>query len=361
MSVVFSEGLDRFPSGKIPNGRGILGKAVDIVCVHTPANNTTGVNVGPQTLGRQWIFSAAQSQPEQGQTSNCYLRLSPRPAPIDDSSRAAPGLPAWPASVKKVTVSWKAYWGNGDKVLTGNACYLASVGNAPLYVVPGTVGNYLTEKGYFPCEMVIDLVTKKVEFYVNNVLQMTAQSTAGDEPRINLTGMRVKLGNGQLVGGYTYVTDICVVYDDGVAPNGRVGDVTVRDLPMEKVLPAHPDVEIIGGIDISAVPSVFAADVGTKLVGNGTKEVYRPKAASPNLGSGLVLSVVTDIRREASTAPIPADVQTKIIGTNGNTAITERPTTSNLNLQSVIRTPPGGMTPAKVLSDIKVEIAAITR
>lgn len=361
MSVVFSEGLDRFPSGKIPNGRGILGKAVDIVCVQNAANNTTGVNVGPQALNRQWIFSAAQNQPEQGQQSNCYLRLSPKPAPTDESSRATPGLPAWPSSVKKVIVSWKCYWGNGFNVLTGNACYICSFGNIPLYVVPGSVGNYLTEKGYFPCEMVIDLVTKKVELYVNNVLQMTGQSTAGDEIRINLTGMRVKLPNSTLIGGYTYVTDICVVYDDGVAPNGRIGDVSVRDLPMEKVLPTHPDVVIVGGIDISAVPSVFAADVGTKLVGNGTKEVYRPKAASPNLGTGLVLSVVTDIRREASTAPIPADVQTKIIGTNGNTAITERPTTSNLNLQSVIRTPPGGMTPAKVLSDIKVEIAAITR
>lgn len=360
MSVAFAEGFDRFPSGKIPNARGILGKAVDIVCVSN-AVNTTGINVGPQLLNRQWIFGAAQSSVQQATSSDAYLRLSPSNAAIDETRRGAPGLLPWPASVKKITVSWKAYWGNGFNIYTGNACYLASVGNAQIYAQPGLALGPATEKGYFPCELVYDRVTKIASFYVNNVLTLNSVNTSNEEIRLNLTGMLIKMANNSLVGGYTYLTDICVVYDDGVAPTGRVGDVTVRDLAMEKVLPAHPDVEIVGGIDISAVPSVLAAVVGTKLVGDGTKEVYRPKTAQPNLGAGLVLSLVTDIRREAISAPIPADVQTRIIGTNGNTAIIERPTTSAVNLQSVIRTPVGGITPAKVLADVKVEIAAVAR
>lgn len=360
MSVVFSEGFDRVPSAKLSNGRGILGKAVDLVCVHNGVN-TTGINVGPHSLGRQWIWGAAQNSSQQATTSDAFLRVSPSSLPIDETRRNTPGLQEWPASVKKITISWKAYWGNGYNIYTGNASYLASVGNAQIYVNAGSALGPVTEKGYFPCELQYDRVTKLATFYVNNVLQLTSQNTGNEEIRLNLTGMLIKMSNNSLVGGYTYLTDICVVYDDGVAPTGRVGEVTVRDLPMEKVLPAHPDVEIIGGIDIAAVASVHASVVGTKLVGNGTKEVYRPKASQPNLGTGLVLSLVSDIRREAQSAAIPADVQTKIIGTNSNTALTERPTTNNLNLQSTIRTPVGGMTPAKVLSDLKVEIAAISR
>jgi hypothetical protein len=339
MSIVFAEGLDRQADGRtISNNAGLTGKAVDIVCVNL--SNQPPVKVVAFN-NRNWLTGISTTASNQvSSVSNSYLDLKRLITAIDDTRRSAPGLPESPLA--KISVSWKLGWAS-QNIDSTNGQYPASIGTVNMTWVAPASGPVRT-RGYVNCMMVYDRATGGTEFFVDGVLTNSQYTGRFESMRINLLGMRLT----GLTAATSYVTDIVVVYDDGIHPAKVPIEVVVRDLALDKVTPAHPDAVIVGGIDVTTA-EVLSGVVGTTLVGDGCNEAYKPKAAQAKLGTGVIIGVAVDGRRNPGT-PIPADVETKITTPGGATTLLERPTTNAISLQQTIRSLPKPAT-VKVITD----------
>jgi len=355
MSLVFAENFERIPLNfELVDGKGIVGKALSPLVVDTTGYPDTSVI--KSWLGRNWLYSFPTNQVVASQ-SQTYLYINNKDDDITEANRGTPRLPS-AVNANKIIVTWKASWGNND-IRTGNSCYLANFAGTEIYPnVPGSNGT-APAKGYWFCEMIFDRITKRLQFFVDGMpRQDTIITTNREDLKISLHGMR-RMVSGNIVNAPTYITDVIVIYDDGIEPCRRLGDVTVTELTMALATPVHADVELVGGQSI-LTGAMSGTTVAAKLVGDGTNLILKPTDTQSKLGNGAIAAVVVDTVRRDWT-PIPGDVDVKVQTTNGSTSIKESPSGMNSNLRAVIRVPAKPMTVAKVKTDLSVQVTTRAR
>lgn len=358
MSIVFAEGFDRFPSAALALYQGVSGKVVDIR-TGTSGGTPRTVSVSAVSGNRNGAYATTRpANNEVSQNSTCYLDIFPSNAPLDDPQRNGGScVPTW-GNAAKMVVSWKLFM-YGNLNVQNNSSYLASIGGVTFSCSMDQYNGIA--KGYVTVEMVYDRRALKGYLYIEGVLRHTITLTANNlTPRISLTGLRGNNGAGNIsVCLQSIVTDITVVFDDGIAPTGRMGEVAVRDVPLARVTPGHADVELVAGVDVTTT-LMHSSVIGTKLIGTAGVEVYRPKAAPPRLGTGTLLAIVQDETRQAG-SPVAGDLVRKIITPNGTTSITERPVTNKISLQSLIRNFNKPTSVKVLVDDVRVELSTAAR
>lgn len=364
MSLAFAEGLDRFAVGQyLPNGLGIGNKVIDATIINTASADVNKMYIAT-FLGRNWLTSYNDYRTTGNSLARVDLTLVGGLG-TKDTDRTTPHLPTRGSNVTRVIYSWKASWGS-QAVGSGNACYLGNfAGQQELYPTSIPTGQPGPAKGYWFCEVIFDVATKRMQFFVDGVLKFNVIITNGrDDLRLNLNGM-VRLVNGSVTtNGNLYVTDIIVVYDDGIEPCRRLGDVDVRDVLMAIADPKHPDAVFASGVDsttriIRTIPHT-ASPEAVKLVGAGTNVSYKPADTQSRLGSGVISSLVVDTTRAAG-SPIAGDLEVKVQTTNGSTIVKESPEAMNTNYQSVIRVPSKPMSVERIKTDLKVDVTTRAR
>lgn len=360
MSIVYAEGFNRARLGAIGIGNGIMGKACDIRVVTNASFPVSIVTRG----SRRWITTPNPTfVQEQPQVSPSYLSVQPWSPVVNEAARATPGMPPYNqggVGVGRVIVTWKVD-ATGQALLTGNSNYFCSIGSTVFSnSLPTTAAAALPYigKGYFPLELEYNRNTRKGKLWCNGLLVNERDITGSDEIRLNLVGIRTIPG-GVLKGGQTWITDVVVVYDDGISPSRRIGDVTVAEVGLDQVTPTHPDVKTVGPSDVSDV-GIDAGTPNIQITGDGTVDVYKVQEALPYLSAGKILAATVDINRQAD-SPIPGDLETKIETPLGSSVKLESPTTLNINLESTIRNFTKPITVGALKADVKVKFTTKSR
>lgn len=341
MSLIYAEGFDRHPLNvAIANGAGASGKAIDVRVFATNVAALPAMSI-QTVMGRNWLCGFGGSVNTSNNTP-WYIHIGHYndPTTITDTRNPARLPPAGDAA--RMIFQWKLSWGGPTKSSPSNhptvsgIAYLGQFNGQDLAVSYAGNGKQSNDLGYFQVEIIFEPATGYTRLFVDGVNRVNYTLSATKTPalKINLAG----LGMGSSAVGFisleNYVSDIIVIYDDGIYPSVPLGDVSVRDLVMEAVTPTHPDAVFseVSNIHTSKLNSKAEA---LKLVGDGTNVVYKPSDAQPALGDGLISAIVVDTSRGVGVAP--GDLETKVQTANGNSLRRESPVTFNINLQSTIR------------------------
>lgn len=360
MSLVYAEGFDRHPLNvAIALFKGPIDKAVEVRTYNnwgsaTVPNMPTVISYA----GRKWIRGFDNATNSTWASSNTPLFLLVAfGATGAEANRPQPLLPSY-GNAARLIFQWKvspAQWNPAN-----TASYFAYFGNQEVSV-SWPAAYTVPTKGYWQIELVYDVAIKRLRFYIDGVLNRTYTAVGGTpQLRINLAGLqRYNSTTGYNERIAVYVTDVMVIYDDGIWPSVPLGDANVRDVLMEAVTPLHADAVSVAGENI--LTQLFKYDKsGLKLVGNGTNVTYKPAATQASLSDDPVCAFVVDTSRKVGT--VAGDMDVKIQTASGSNSIKESPTTTMIsNLQSVMRIPTKAMTLQAMKDNLRVDLACRAR
>jgi hypothetical protein len=351
MSLVYAEGFDRIKLGPIPTGTGLVGKASDISAV-----SNSSVMAIADLNGRRWVMNpTAGIVTSEASAYSLIARPGDPNVPPVEAQRGTPTLPPI-GNAKKFIMGWRC--AVAVKPFTTGSAHIA---NAPPTGKQFTLPDMTIYSGrpdlYF--EIVHDIASGAASLYLDGVVVATLTDVPLSYWKINMAGLGAKPA-ASVVSAVTHITDIYVVYDDGIAPSSRLGSVNIRELALDRQANANTDITTEPGVDVT-ITELSSTSLGTTIKGDGAKETYLPKATQSKLNSGPIYGIVTDLGRNHP-AGNPTNVETKLSTKTGSWSYLDLPNANMLtSVQSLIR---GFTTPTsakRVIEDVKVEVIAKSR
>jgi hypothetical protein len=351
MSLVYAEGFDRIKLGPITNGLGLVGKASDI-----GAYSTSNVLAIAELNSRRWIMSPTATYTT-SEASAFYLKVQPgnELVPPVEAQRGVPTLPPI-GNAKKLIIGWRMTTALRPWV-SGTHHIASAPPTGKQFSLPSMVVYNDRPDLYF--EIVHDVVTGAASLYIDGVVVSTLTDVPLSYWKINMACMVAKPGATQ-TGALAHITDIYVVYDDGIAPSSRLGSVNIRELAMDRQANADAGITIAEGVDVTTT-ELSSTVLGTTIKGDGVKETYLPKAVQSKLNSGPIYGIVSDLGR-SHPGGNPANVETKLSTKTATSSFLDLPNVNMLtSVQSLIKGFATPASPKRVIEDIKVEVVARPR
>lgn len=345
MSVIYGEGLDRVKVGKITTGS-LVGKSCDVL-VASPGNNTAEI---VELSGRRYLTTTPTQVMTDANTTH-YVQLRGSSAVMGEANRTSPFLPSW-TGAKKIIIGWQMRFHGQEPMAT--TLYLAGTG-VPASEVRINMAPHVNKKAvYF--EIIHDLVTLTAQVFADGVVVSNLINVAVGTWKINLSGFYIT-GS---IAGKVYITDLYVVYDDGIAPINRLGPVVIRELVLDPAPTEDPGVTHVQGVDVTTT-DLQSTVTGTKLTGGDVKESYHARPNQLHLGNGPVYGIITDVGR-GHTSGAPTDLENSLTVGVTNVKLLDNPKSSVLpGYKSIYRGFSEPATLGRVIAETRLDLSAKSR